>query len=139
MKKIMFLLLFVPVIGLSQVIMPKEAISAVPVNGLNLDKKDVWLNILDQMKVIQFEQTPVGIKHLFDVLNPLLALNNLKSNKPTDDKSLYASYAKDIRDYENINLSVMAGDAEIELQWFIEPRNIIIVKITKKEYKISVM
>lgn len=137
MKKIMLLLLFVPMIGFCQLILPAEARDAKMVNNINIDQTEVWLNILDKMKKIKFEQNPIGVKHSFEVLKPLLSLNNA-SEKPTLDESFYASYAKDLKNYETINLSVMSGDAEIKMSWLVNDKNIILFNLSKNGYFIIV-
>ena len=138
MKKIMLLLLLVPFIGFSQLVKTSELKNAIPANGENFKEVGVWLNALNMYSSKAYEKTPVGIKHLFEDLDELLTLNSLDVNKPDSDKSLYASYAKDIRDYGIINTSILAEDAEIEMSWLVEPKNLIKIQLNKKEYLIIV-
>jgi hypothetical protein len=138
MKKIMLLLLFIPMIGFSQLIKTKEIIEAKKPTKDNIEQNEVWLNMYDAFYRIRFEQNPVGVKHLFETLKSVLEVNKLDINNPFLDKSLLASYAKNTDDYGTLNTSIIAGDAEIEKYWIgnNETTGRIIITLNKKEYSI---
>lgn len=88
--------------------------------------------------VIKFDQTPIGIKHLYETLDKLLRLNSFEFDNPQKDKTYLASYSKDITDYEKLNTSLMVGDSEIEKTWSNGIASYISVLLNKKEYAINV-
>ena len=140
MKKIVFALFFVfsPVVVFSQLVKTKAIIEAPKANKENFDQNEVWLNMYDAFYRIKFEQNPVGVKHLFENLKEILEANNLDINKPFYDRSLLASYVKDLGDYEAINASALTGSTEIAKYWIGNNSTVgrIIVTVNAKEYTI---
>lgn len=137
MKKIILLLLFVPVIGFSQLIYTDEIKNAPISTPENFQDKEVWRDwkIIYTMK---FEKTPIGVKHLFEITSDLLKLNNFEFDKPDRDKTYLASYSKDINDYETLNAALKLGDSEIDRKWSKGIGKYISIILNKSEYIISV-
>ncbi len=137
MKKIALLVLLIPVIGFSQLKYPSETITAKKVTKENYDEKEVWLDYSFGY-IIKFEQTPVGLKHLFEKAKSVLEYNNFEFNKPSKDDSLLASYSKDLSNYQSLNTALLVGDSEIDMLWNNDTSSYISIDLNDKDYKIVI-
>jgi hypothetical protein len=135
MKKLLLLLLFVPIVAFSQKIKiyPLDKVEvAAEKNVLDYEK---WLTVQDWY-VMRFQLNPVGVKHLFEKFNEIAKLNNIDVEKPYLDKSFLPSYAQDLYNYGNVNTAIQSQDGEIDKTWFVG-KSYVKIKLTKDDYQIT--
>lgn len=138
MKKIMLLLLFVPLIGFSQDFgnYKVEEHKPEPKTGL---VKNQWYKSSGGSFIQYFNQTPIGIKNAISEIKSILLSNKIKIEEPSLDSTYLSSIVKDFYDYEMLNISISNESSEVYQSWDIDRKSFLVLNLKKDSYYIMIL
>lgn len=89
---------------------------------------------------IIFATTTVGLKHCIEKAKEIVELNGLDFEKPNRKKNeLFSDYVDGITDYNNLQLSLKTGNAEITRMWEMPSSDGFVLALTEKMYCIMIL
>jgi hypothetical protein len=121
----------------AQVKLSPEILAAKKVSVDNFENKEEWIEWEDTY-TMRFEQSPEGIKHLFEIIEPLLKKNNHLFTKPTVDESIIESFVTRITEFHRLNASILIGDTVLRRIWGTGGKSYILINLTQDVYEIDV-
>lgn len=139
MKKIIFILCFIPLIGFSQdfgnfkVEDFKKELEKGTVNNQ-------WYEFKSGGGFYKyFNKTPIGIKNAISEIKTILLSNKLRIENPSMDSSYLSSLVKDIYDYEMLNITISNENSEITKTWDIERKQFLMLNLKSDKYSIVIL
>jgi len=137
MKKCYLLfLLFISVTSFAQQIGEYKLNFVKKATTENLRLNDIWLES-DTYYVMFFKKNTIGVKHAMDNVKEILNANKLSFETPIVEKSYLSSRVRDINDYEQLDLNLSMGKAEVYKSWLINDK-VVLLKLNDELYQILI-
>ena len=67
--------------------------------------------------MIEFQQTPMGLKHCRELVQRILSENKMLYKTATSDDSVIGSDVPNKENYEQLNSSIKKGNSELKVIW----------------------
>jgi|ERR1035437_55853 hypothetical protein len=88
--------------------------------------------------IIDFNKTPVGLKHCIEKVKEILTANSMDFDSPTVKNELIASYVNNIDDYSSFNVSLVTDASEMHRFWHLDNDYVINLSLSNKNYFIII-
>lgn len=138
MKKIILLLLFVPLIGFSQEFGNYKIEKALLYNNNTVFVSNQWYKDEEgKFCIKKYNKTPIGIKNAMSDVKTILYSNKVDFNSPFIDDTYLSSIVKNIEDYEILNIEIKSENSEVNKQWRISDYNYLVLRLKKEGYEIN--